>query len=49
MARLGFSSVLLGLFWFGLTPCFKKREEKTGGEKTVGEKHSGEKTEQGKT
>ena len=45
MARLGFSLVWLGLFWFGLLPCLKKTAEKIAAEK----RPSGEKTYRGKS
>ena len=44
MARLGFNLVGLGLFWFGLFTCLKKklrvnyRREKQKGKRTSGEK-----------
>ena len=59
MAKLGFSSILLGLFLFGLFPCLKKagkcQRGTTSGAKDlagkilIGEKPSGEKTGEEKT
>ena len=42
MARLGFTLVWLGLFWFGLFPCLKEKGGgNTGGENIMGKELAG--------